>query len=197
MSASAKTLRALRPIERLSDETLFVQAALIEGQWRVSEETRPVVDPASEETIGFVPALGTGETREAIDAASSALVAWRAMLPQARTAILRRWHDLILAAREDLAVIMTSEQGKPIDDAQFQVRVLAPGPRQVDLKPRKDLDAFSSRFTETAEAGDYWVEVNASRDGQSVGLPARARFLIDARDLELDDPAADPGLLEQ
>ena len=121
MSASAKTLRALRPIERLSDETLFVQAALIEGQWRVSEETRPVVDPASEETIGFVPALGTGETREAIDAASSALVAWRAMLPQARTAILRRWHDLILAAREDLAVIMTSEQGKPIAEARGEI----------------------------------------------------------------------------
>ena len=101
------------------------------------------------------------------------------------------------AAEVPLRFGARDEQGKPIDDAQFQVRVLAPGPRQVDLKPRKDLDAFSSRFTETAEAGDYWVEVNASRDGQSVGLPARARFLIDARDLELDDPAADPGLLEQ
>ena len=107
MSASAKTLRALRPFERLSDETLFVQAASINGQWRVSDESRPVVDPASEETIGSVPALGARETREAIDAASTALADWRAMLPQARTAILRRWHDLILAAREDLPLEKT------------------------------------------------------------------------------------------
>ncbi|MEE2953510.1 succinate semialdehyde dehydrogenase [Fulvimarina manganoxydans] len=121
MSASAKTLRALRPFERLSDETLFVQAALINGQWRVSDETRPVVDPASEETIGSVPALGARETREAIDAASTALADWRAMLPQARTAILRRWHDLILAAREDLAIIMTREQGKPIAEARGEI----------------------------------------------------------------------------
>ena len=89
------------------------------------------------------------------------------------------------------------EQGKPIDDARFQVQVLAPGARQIELTPRRDIDAFSSRFSETAEAGDYWVEVKASRGGQSVGLPARARFLVDARDLELDDPAADPGLMEQ
>ena len=89
------------------------------------------------------------------------------------------------------------DQGKPIDDAQFQVSVLAPGQRKVALRPRRDVDAFSSQFAETGEAGDYWVEVTASRGGQSVGLPARARFLVNVRDLELDDPAADPGLLEQ
>ncbi len=88
-------------------------------------------------------------------------------------------------------------KGKPIDDAQFDVGVLAPGDRRVSLRPRKDLDAFAARFAETAEAGDYWVEVTARRDGQAVGLPARARFLVDERDLELDDPAADPGLLDQ
>ena len=89
------------------------------------------------------------------------------------------------------------DQGKPIDDAQFQVSVLAPGQRKVALRPRRDVDAFSSQFAETGEAGDYWVEVTASRGGQSVGLPARARFLVNVRDLELDAPAADPGLLEQ
>ncbi|MED5448712.1 MAG: hypothetical protein VYA62_10840, partial [Planctomycetota bacterium] len=88
-------------------------------------------------------------------------------------------------------------EGRPIDDAEFQVRVVAPGQREVQLKPRRESDAFSARFAETSDAGDYWVEVNARRDGQVIGLPARARFLIDARDLELDDPAADPGLLEQ
>jgi uncharacterized membrane protein len=101
------------------------------------------------------------------------------------------------AAEVSLRYGARDEQGQPIPDAQFQVQVLAPGQRQVQLKPRRDIDAFSSRFAETAEAGDYWVEVNASRNGQSAGLPARARFLVDARDLELDDPAADPGLLEQ
>ncbi len=89
------------------------------------------------------------------------------------------------------------EQGRSIGDAEFEVSVLAPGNRRLALKPRKDVEEFSSLFDDTAEAGDYWVQVTASRRGESLGATALTRFLVDARDLELDDPAADPGLLAQ
>lgn len=89
------------------------------------------------------------------------------------------------------------KQGRPIGDAEFEVSVLAPGNRRVSLKPRKEIEEFSSLFGDTAEAGDYWIQVTARRQGESLGAMALTRFLVNARDLELDDPAADPGLLAQ
>ena len=88
------------------------------------------------------------------------------------------------------------QKGRPIEDARFQVEVTTPDGQQLTLKPRKEAGRFSAPFAETAEPGDYWVRVAATRGDQSLGASV-TRFLVDARDLELDDPSADPDLLDQ
>ena len=89
------------------------------------------------------------------------------------------------------------EAGRPLQDAGFTVQVLAPDSEQHDLVPRAGADGHSATFVKTSKPGDYWVKVSASHQGQQLGLEARTRFLVDARDLELNNPAADPALLEQ
>ena len=80
-----------------------------------------VTDPASGHSLAHVTSLGAVETTRAIDAAETALPAWRAMLPQERTIILKRWHDLIVDACGDLALIMTLEQGKPLAESLGEI----------------------------------------------------------------------------
>lgn len=108
---------------RLADPRLFREFAFIDGRWRsaYSGATVAVTDPAAGEMIGHVPDLGAAETREAIAAAHAAFPRWRALLPQERARILRTWHDLMLASREDLAVLMTLEQGKPLSEARGEI----------------------------------------------------------------------------
>jgi succinate-semialdehyde dehydrogenase len=110
-------------LDRLGDHRLFRGFAYVGGRWRAAASggTIEVTDPATGETIGSVPDLGADETRQAVDAADAALGRWRALLPQERAATLRRWHDLMRAAREDLALIMTLEQGKPIAEARGEI----------------------------------------------------------------------------
>ena len=91
----------------------------------------------------------------------------------------------------------TQEDGTPIVDADFNVRVVAPNGEEMKVVPQRAGDESSAEFTQTDLPGDYWVTVSASKDGQSLGLDATTRFLIDERDLELDNPAADPALLEE
>jgi aspartate-semialdehyde dehydrogenase len=105
----------------LADPALFARAAFIDGAPVDASETIAVSDPASGETIGSVPALTAAEARRAVDAAEAAFGAWSALLPQARSAVLRRWFELVLQAREDLAVIMTREQGKPLSEARGEI----------------------------------------------------------------------------
>jgi aspartate-semialdehyde dehydrogenase len=108
---------------RLSDPRLLREFAFIDGRWRSAESgaTIPVTDPATGMAIGRVPDMSVVETREAITAAHAAFKPWRALLPQQRARILRRWHDLILENREDLAVLMTFEQGKPLADSRAEI----------------------------------------------------------------------------
>ena len=108
---------------QLSDPTLLSTEALIDGLWNSADDggTFPVTDPASGETIARVPAMGTAETRRAIEAADRAWPAWRALTAGERSAILRRWHGLVLAAQEDLARIMTAEQGKPLAESRGEI----------------------------------------------------------------------------
>ncbi|MBX5132060.1 NAD-dependent succinate-semialdehyde dehydrogenase [Rhizobium lentis] len=110
-------------LSRLADRHLLRDLAYIGGRWiaGATGKSFAVTDPASSATLAWVASLGAEETAMAIDAASEALAAWRAMLPQHRAAILRKWHALMLAVREDLALIMTLEQGKPLAEARGEI----------------------------------------------------------------------------
>ena len=111
----------------LKDPDLFRQANLVGGQWvqAASGQTTAVRNPATGEVIGHVPALSAAEARQAIEAAQAAFAGWRAMLAKDRAAILRRLHDLMLANADDLAAIMTAEQGKPLAEAKGEVAYAA------------------------------------------------------------------------
>jgi len=111
----------------LKDPSLFRQACCIDGQWvqAASGKTLPVRNPATGTVIGEVPALGAAETRQAIEAAARAFPAWRAMLAKERSAILRRLFTLMLENTDDLAVIMTAEQGKPLAESRGEIAYAA------------------------------------------------------------------------
>jgi len=108
---------------RLADPRLFREFAYIDGKWcaAASAASVTVTDPATGETVGHVPDMGVAETCRAIAAAEAAFPAWRAKLPQERAAMLRAWHDLVIANRGDLATIMTREQGKPLAEAGAEI----------------------------------------------------------------------------
>jgi succinate-semialdehyde dehydrogenase/glutarate-semialdehyde dehydrogenase len=112
---------------KLSDERLFRQQAYIDGEWVDAEggAVLAVEDPASGEQLGTVPKMGAGETRRAIAAAARALPAWRARTAKERAQILRRWFDLMMANQEDLASLMTAEQGKPLAEAKGEIAYAA------------------------------------------------------------------------
>jgi succinate-semialdehyde dehydrogenase/glutarate-semialdehyde dehydrogenase len=102
---------------------LVANRAWVDGQWLKADSgaTFAVTDPATGETIAQVPDMGAAETRRAIDAAERALPAWRKRTARDRGAILRRWFDLIVSHADDLAMLMTREQGKPLAEARGEV----------------------------------------------------------------------------
>ncbi|MGX9963900.1 NADP-dependent succinate-semialdehyde dehydrogenase [Roseomonas sp. F4] len=111
----------------LKDPELFRQANCINGQWVQADsgKTIAVRNPATGEVIGQVPAMGVAETRRAIEAAQAAFAGWRAMLAKDRAAILRKLNDLMLANTDDLAAIMTAEQGKPLTESKGEIAYAA------------------------------------------------------------------------
>lgn len=112
---------------QLNDPTLFRQQAMINGRWRdaSSKETLVVTNPANGQQLGSVPKMGAGETHEAIDAAARALPAWRALTAKERSSILRRWFELMMEHQDDLARLMTLEQGKPLAEAKSEISYAA------------------------------------------------------------------------
>lgn len=110
-------------IEALSDPRLLREQAYVGGRWIAADSGRTfeVTDPASGQTLAFVAALGAAETTRAVDVAASALPAWRGLLPQERTEILRRWYGLIIECKTDLALLITLEQGKPLTEARGEI----------------------------------------------------------------------------
>ena len=108
---------------RLQDSTLFREQCFVAGEWSDADSgvASNVTDPATSEIIGSVPAFGGEETRRAIEAANAAYPRWRGLTAKERAAILRRWYELIVANQEDLAVIMTAEQGKPLAESRGEV----------------------------------------------------------------------------
>jgi succinate-semialdehyde dehydrogenase/glutarate-semialdehyde dehydrogenase len=111
----------------LNDSKLFRQQCRIGGEWCDADDgsTIPVNNPATGADIGTVPRMGAKETRRAIEAAEAALPAWRAKTAGERAKILRKWYDLMLEHADDLALLMTSEQGKPLAEAKGEVTYAA------------------------------------------------------------------------
>ncbi len=112
---------------QLSDSSLFRQQCYIDGAWcdADSGETIDVRNPANGETLGTIPRMGATETRRAIEAAEKAMVDWRAKTAKERAGILRKWFDLMMENQEDLAVMMTMEQGKPLAEARGEIAYAA------------------------------------------------------------------------
>ena len=107
----------------LSDTSLLRHQAYIDGAWvdADSAQTFDVLNPATKAKLGTVPLMGAAETKRAIDAADAALPAWRAKSAKERANILKKWFELVMAASDDLATIMTAEQGKPFAEAKGEV----------------------------------------------------------------------------
>ncbi|NLP63954.1 NAD-dependent succinate-semialdehyde dehydrogenase [Paraburkholderia sacchari] len=142
----------------LKDSELLRTQCLIGGAWRAARDGRviDVTNPATGAVIASVPSMTAEETREAIDAAQAALPAWRALTAKARATLLHKWHDLMLEHQDDLARLMTAEQGKPLAEAKGEI-------------------AFAASFIE-------WFAEEARRvDGDVIATPASDRRLLTIR----------------
>jgi len=108
---------------KLRDPDLLRTRAFVGGKWldAASGATLAVVNPATREPIGAVPDMGVADTRRAIEAASLAYPAWAALTARERAAILRRWYELLMANQDDLATLMTAEQGKPLAESKGEI----------------------------------------------------------------------------
>src|SRR4029450_4525381 len=107
----------------LKDPTLLRMQCYVDGAWIDADDgsTRVARNPANGSAIGTVPICGAADTRRAIEAADRAWPAWRDMLAKDRCAIVRKWYDLILANADDLALILTTEQGKALAEAKAEI----------------------------------------------------------------------------
>jgi succinate-semialdehyde dehydrogenase/glutarate-semialdehyde dehydrogenase len=112
---------------KLQDPRLFREQCFIDGSWVGADGggTLPVNNPATAATLGAVPNMGTGETRRAIAAAAAALPPWAARTAKERAVLMRRWFDLMLANQDDLAILMTAEQGKPLAESKGEIAYAA------------------------------------------------------------------------
>jgi succinate-semialdehyde dehydrogenase/glutarate-semialdehyde dehydrogenase len=111
----------------LKDNTLLRQQCFINGLWcdADTQQTINVTNPATQAILGTVPKMGTLETRRAIEAANTAQPLWRAKTAGERARILRKWFELMMANQEDLAILMTSEQGKPLAESRGEIAYAA------------------------------------------------------------------------
>ena len=121
MTAQAQKIATATP--QLSDPRLFREQCYIDGSWADADNGAviEVTNPATGDVLGTIPKMGTAETRRAIEAAERAWPAWRDMLAKERANVLRKWFNLIIENQEDLARLMTLEQGKPLAEAKGEV----------------------------------------------------------------------------
>src|SRR5258706_6170623 len=107
----------------LKDPKLFREQCYLDGAWAGADSRKSiaVVNPATGETIGSVPDMGAAETRRAIEAAERAWPAWRAKTAKERAVLLRKWFDLMMANQDDLGLLLTTEQGKPLAEAKGEI----------------------------------------------------------------------------
>jgi succinate-semialdehyde dehydrogenase / glutarate-semialdehyde dehydrogenase len=108
---------------KLNDTALFRQQCYIDGRWTDADNgaSIEVINPANGEQLGTVPKMGATETRRAIEAAEAALPAWRCKTAKERATVLRRWFELMMENQQDLAVLMTSEQGKSLTESKGEI----------------------------------------------------------------------------
>jgi succinate-semialdehyde dehydrogenase / glutarate-semialdehyde dehydrogenase len=108
---------------RLKDPTLLRESCFIGGGWSAADSgaTLEVKNPATAQVLGLIPNMGAAEARRAIAAAAAALPAWKARTAKERALIMRRWFDLMIEHQEDLATLMTAEQGKPLAESQAEI----------------------------------------------------------------------------
>ncbi|MBB3212100.1 succinate-semialdehyde dehydrogenase/glutarate-semialdehyde dehydrogenase [Herbaspirillum sp. Sphag1AN] len=112
---------------QLNDPSLLRQQAYIDGRWCDADNaaTLTVTNPATDEVLGTVPEMGVTETRRAIAAANTAWAGWRKKTAKERSLVLRKWYELMVANADDLAAIMTAEQGKPLPEAKGEIAYAA------------------------------------------------------------------------
>ena len=112
---------------KLKDKNLFRQQCYINGNWLDADsgESIDVTNPATGEKLGTVPKMGAEETRRAIEAAEEAFSSWRKTTAYEKSQVLRRWFDLMMEHKEDLSIIMTAEQGKPINESRGEINYAA------------------------------------------------------------------------
>jgi succinate-semialdehyde dehydrogenase/glutarate-semialdehyde dehydrogenase len=112
---------------KLQDPTLLRQQGFIDGAWLDADAgtTVGVTNPATHEELGHIPNMGADETRRAITAAAKALPPWAARTAKDRSVIMRRWFDLMIANQDDLATLMTAEQGKPLAESKGEITYAA------------------------------------------------------------------------
>ncbi|MUH04634.1 NADP-dependent succinate-semialdehyde dehydrogenase [Commensalibacter melissae] len=113
-----------KSLDDLKNKSLFKQQCFIDGQWLNADNGQviQVVNPATDEIIGTVPKMGGNETKKAINAAQTAQIAWRKKTAKERSVILRRWYELMEENKDDLALILTLEQGKPLAEAKGEIQ---------------------------------------------------------------------------
>jgi len=111
------------PALDLKDPRLFREQCYVNGAWTSADSgnTIKVSNPATGDVIGTIPDMGAAETRRAIEAADKAWPAWRARTAKERAAILRKWFDLMMAHQDDLGLLLTTEQGKPLAEAKGEI----------------------------------------------------------------------------
>lgn len=113
-----------KSLDDLKNKSLFKQQCFIDGQWLNADNGQviQVVNPATDEIMGTVPKMGGNETKKAINAAQTAQIAWRKKTAKERSVILRRWYELMEENKDDLALILTLEQGKPLAEAKGEIQ---------------------------------------------------------------------------
>src|SRR6202035_136324 len=116
-------IRGLGRFMKLKDPLLLRQLCFIDGGWAPADNggTLSVHNPATGEKLGLIPNMGAGECRRAISAAAAALPAWAARTAKDRANALRRWFELMLVHQDDLAMLMTAEQGKPLAESKGEI----------------------------------------------------------------------------
>src|SRR5467141_3411928 len=123
-TAAARTSKASAPSlrDRLKDPSLLREQCYIDGAW-TGTPANPVTNPVNGVELAKVPKMSTAEATQAVEAAERAFPAWAKLTAKQRSNVLRKWFDLIIANREDLALILTSEQGKPLAEALGEVDI--------------------------------------------------------------------------
>lgn len=148
-------MQAKAPAPVLKDPKLLRDQAYVDGAWRKADSgaTFAVTNPATGQTIAEVQDLGVTETRAAIEAANAAWGPWRKKLAKERSAILRRWFNLMMENQDDLALLMTSEQGS----RSPRPRARSPMPRHSSSgSPRKPSASMATPFRSTDPTSAWW-----------------------------------------